>query len=245
MEMRVMELLPDQMHRQDCYCLNAVRATDALSFLFGCSQVIGALGEFVNGFEADKRILSLLKALCRMNLCHNSTSTRPRLYYEHSYFPLSGARVREQNLEAFIPFLSALVFLLNDDWLQWTLASDLNGESHELRPKGVTTAAVHMARQLLALGFFREQTSASSHKQIDLININGWEFSNTSAFPLVAEFFCKPLSLQQLARIAIRFLIGTNDFERRMQSLPLPTCLLNYVRRADEMLCDYMVESAN
>ena len=136
--------------------------------------------------------------------------------------------MHEQRLAAIIPFLSAMVLLLDEAPLQWLVASHLDGDLLEPRAK----AAVRMARQLLALSFFHEQTSASSHKQIDLINIHGLKFSHVPPLelPPVDEFFRKSLSLQQLARIEIRSLpslVGTNHSSDacRAFSCPLPTQL--------------------
>ena len=50
------------------------------------------------------------------------------------------------------------------------------------------------------------------------------------------SFELRSLSLLQLSRAAIRRRLGVNDFTRRVQTLPLPPLLRNYVWLANEML---------
>lgn len=127
-----------------------------------------------------------------------------------------------------------------------------------VRDLHVDYSVYRIARQLLALGLFREPEPQEAKLQqlrwplrcfydedysrfihCDICRI-GHKQESTQECPLVAplmtEFFRNPLSLQQLSRIEIRRSVGMNDFERRVKTLSLPPLLLSYVWRANELL---------
>ena len=91
-----------------------------------------------------------------------------------------------------------------------------------------------IVRQLLALGIFRERGEIYYHYYYRYQ-------SEVSVRSLLTEFFQNPLSLLQLSRAAIRQLLGMNDFERSVQTLPLPPvrhCSSSCAWGANEMLFD-------
>lgn len=126
---------------------------------------------------------------------------------------------------------------------------------HKEKESSQDSAAFRVCRQLLALGVFRRPVDADpivlwtkcclygTHRliQCDFCS-EGKELSTTEECPIVArlgsEFFSGPLTLQQLSRIEIRRCIGVRHFERRINTLPLPPLLLEYVSRANEMLTE-------
>ena len=113
--------LPKQLNprAQDWYFLTAVRSTDALSFLFGCSQVIDMYDKLFDSSEANKRVLDLVKTFLNtnLNLCggnSNFIGKRPRLSYERSYYPFKFMAahcpfigMRKQLFADLLPLLSA------------------------------------------------------------------------------------------------------------------------------------------
>ena len=123
--------------------------------------------------------------------------------------------------------------------------------------RNVRYAALRIVCQLLAIGVFCIPTTYSNPElEWPRSDLNG-DDSDTDLIdcticaeghkvreslmcprvaPLLLEFFSGPLTLLQLSRIEIRRLVGMRQFERRVQQLPLPRLLLDYVWRADELL---------
>lgn len=118
-------------------------------------------------------------------------------------------------------------------------------------------AAFRIARQLLALAFFLEPVGYPKLQwpRRYFYNVNFVHRSCAACalghrpettlecqrvLPLINEFFRNPLSLQQLSRIELRRSVGMIDFERRIQTLPLPPSLLAYTWRANEFLADVL-----
>ena len=109
-----------------------------------------------------------------------------------------------------------------------------------------------IARQLLALGYGRRELHPAPLPLLDE-NLNDMRRASARLVPpkrkrelllksLVEEFRAGPLSLQQLARIAIRRAVGGADFARKMNRLAgcIPPALLQYVADPTElMLSDY------
>ena len=97
-----------------------------------------------------------------------------------------------------------------------------------------------IARQLFALGLFRQRGESLFHFYLVIIlkhlERKKRKFPVARVFSLRSEFFRNALSLLQLSRASIRCQFGMNDFERRVRTLPLPPLLLKYVWRANEML---------
>lgn len=62
--------------------------------------------------------------------------------------------------------------------------------------------------------------------------------SADSVRSLLTKFVRHPLTLHQQSRAAIRRAVGMNDFDLRVQTLPLPPRLVQYIWRANEMLAD-------
>lgn len=124
------------------------------------------------------------------------------------------------------------------------------------RQEDDVNATLRVARQMLALGFFRkphvEQTFLIDCRRFygdfklrlkcQVCGIWHKEKHTAEVCPATASFLAElleqPLSLQQLSRIEIRCSIGINRFENRIKTLPLPPSLLAYVWRAGEMLTD-------
>ena len=91
-------------------------------------------------------------------------------------------------------------------------------------------------RQLFALGLYRKRGAFNINYYLKSSAVD--ELSSAGVRSLVRESLWNPLSLQQLSRAKIRKLLGLNGFERRVQSLPLPSLLLKYVWLANEMLAE-------
>ena len=122
----------------------------------------------------------------------------------------------------------------------------------------VRSVALRVSRQLLAIGLFWKPTTYQNpelkwpplshyihiYQCIYGFNCPKWAAENKLSESLMCsrfasllhEFFSGPLTLLQLSRIELRRLVGMRQFERRVQQLPLPRLLLDYVWRADEML---------
>ena len=112
-----------------------------------------------------------------------------------------------------------------------------------------------IARQLLALGYGSRELHSLHPAPLPLLDENLKDMRLASArvsYPmmkrelllksLVKQFRAGPLSLQQLARIAIRRAVGGADFTRKMYRLAgcIPPALLQYVADPTElMLSDY------
>ena len=109
---------------------------------------------------------------------------------------------------------------------------------------------IRIAYQLLALGYGRrelhpgELTVRDEHLQLTRDNLyysyeeGECESESRDLQQLVDHFDAGPLTLQQLARIAIRRAVGGIDFARRIRKIayPTPPPLLQYVADADELL---------
>lgn len=129
---------------------------------------------------------------------------------------------------------------------------------------GETSRGVRICRQLFALGLYRQPDNkllgpenlwpmrciyGSFEHCFACCLTHFWEDKNLlkvkDACPklacLVREFLSGPLTLQQLSRIEIRRRIGLHQFERRINTLPLPPSLLKYVARANELLEDTLL----
>lgn len=152
--------------------------------------------------------------------------------------------------------LSILSVCIRSGWI-----CDQSGETilcrlvAHLHFRDVRRVALRIARQLLALGLCRKPVLApaaegepalpwprncffeEAHSEVCArCRVPHTAEDCPLVVPLAEEFFRKPLSLLQLSRIAIRSSLGMNQFERRVQTLPLPPLLLGYVWRANEML---------
>ena len=109
---------------------------------------------------------------------------------------------------------------------------------------------IRIAYQLLALGYARRELHSgdlpvrneSLEFTRDLISFQHNHPEYKSEYRhlqrLVDHFDAGPLTLQQLARIAIRRAVGGVDFARRIRKLAhlTPPPLLRYVADADELL---------
>lgn len=118
-----------------------------------------------------------------------------------------------------------------------------------------SNAAYRIARQLLALGIFREPGASSmltSHcscfnNRCDESNVRPPRRKNQypHLLPLLNGFFRETLSLLQLSRIEIRDAVGMRYFERRVKTLSLPPLLLTYVWHANEMLDEVLFRDSS
>ena len=114
-----------------------------------------------------------------------------------------------------------------------------------------TKCCIRIAYQLLALGYGRRElhrgdlTVRDEHLELtrnilDYSDIYGDECESEfrDMQQLVDHFDAGPLTLQQLARIAIRRAVGGIDFARRIRKIAylMPPPLLQYVADADELL---------
>ena len=110
-----------------------------------------------------------------------------------------------------------------------------------------------IAYQLLALGFGRRELHPGdlpvrdvnldlTREILDYPDDEGeWKSEFRNVRRLVRHFDAGPLTLQQLARIAIRRAVGGVDFARRVRKLAhlMAPPLLRYVADADELLTLY------
>ena len=200
-------------------------------------------------------LLALLKCLSRAGLCHNSR-LGPTLVH---HFSFRGLRILDWDLsEDNISVDAALIKLFcteSNDYIEYFVgqlircgfigvSSDSSDDEYEVLSQVLDLlscnvlskqeSAFRIARQLFALGIFRERGALSFHRYLQCNPVD--EARVSSICNLQTEFFRNPLSLQQQSRAAIRQLVGMNDFEGRVQNFPLPPLLLKYLWKADEML---------
>ena len=108
---------------------------------------------------------------------------------------------------------------------------------------------IRIAHQLLALGYGRRELHPGDlpvrDEHLKVTRMTGveisdgkWEYEFRDVQQLVDHFDAGPLTLQQLARIAIRRAVGGVDFARHIRKIAhlTPPPLLKYVAEADELL---------
>ena len=213
-------------------------------------------------------LLALLNALCRMGLCfkphvgpYSSRELDPDLFTAYKYYTWERTSLLQFLIDIFdirsddfsgIEYYVACWIrcgwigveidpLDNDDLLTDTIQHLLLYPNLE--------ANFRVARQLFALGIFPEGGTHSFDEDaknfLDDFDEDEEEEKEEAhkcyvarVIPLEIEFFRTPHSLLQLSRAKMRRLLGMNDFELRVKTLPLPPQLLEYVWRANEELVD-------
>ena len=229
------------------------RGSDALTFIYNICTIGPPLIQLSG--SRSVWLLALLKALSRVGLCLKSrvgSTTDRRLnfnrlkkldldYLSKDFSILLALFIlfritNNVHSEYFVGqlircgWIGASSYYSDDEYVLYGLIKRHLVKDHEILRR---ESLFRIAHQLLALGIFRERGALNFHYYNSLVCVRS----------LLTEFLQNSLSLLQLSRAVIRRLLGINDFEHRVQTLPLPPPLLEYVWRANEMLAESLLKA--